>query len=597
MAGPLWILSWDGAAPWLTDRALAEGALPNLERLRARGTSAAGAVADNPDVSTPPGHALLWTGQPSSVNGITSFRIPSQPDGEHDLLRWTSGFDAGLLRAEPIWVTAARAGRSSTLVHTPLSGPPDTWAEVADKVKVFHGFGELAYPAGHLNNPPVRPSLDWKGLPFDTTDALELQFRAKPLSVPVMVLKNADGAYDRLYVATSKDRGAPGVFVEVGPDAPFSDRLELGDRHSIRFRAFAIEPDGTGLVLCSTDSFQVDCAPATHAAAYFQAHGAFMAGGSYRAYSDGEFGTPMTDGVAEARYMETHEVGMLHFEDSSVWATEHHPADLMAFYNPGIDEVQHVWAGFVAEGEPSYDATKAELVWPWIREAYRRADRHLGRLLDALPADGTLALVSDHGVSGIWKHFLPNAALKQAGLLKTKRGNPYRIDLERTKALYHPANNCYVYVNSTRYPRGIVPDAERDEVLEAATQALKGVIDPATGEAVLAHVVRIDHLPEDSEMRGQGRGDLFLALKPGYSLGESLHKQALLPAHLSGHHQQHPGMRTNHAIFELTGPGVRAGHALGVVSQRDVHETFRHVLGLEPGTGGGEPLTRAFEAE
>jgi predicted AlkP superfamily phosphohydrolase/phosphomutase len=580
MAGPLWILSWDGAAPWLTDRALAEGALPNLERLRARGTSAAGAVADNPDVSTPPGHALLWTGQPSSVNGITSFRIPSQPDGEHDLLRWTSGFDARLLRAEPIWVTAARTGRSSTLVHTPLSGPSEVWAEVADKVKVFHGFGELRYPAGVVSNPLVRTSLDWKGLPFDITDALEFQYRSKPLSVPVMLLKGESGAYDRIYIAASKDRGAPGVFVEVGPDGGFSDPLDMGDRHSVRFRAFAMEPDGTGLVLYSSDSFQVDCSPADTADAYHQAHGAFTAGGSYRSYGDGDFGPPLTDGVAEARYMETHDLGMLHFEDSSLWAVEHHPADLMVFYNPGIDEVQHVWAGFVAEGEPCFDPARAELVWPWIREAYARADRHLGRLLDALPEDGTLALVSDHGISGIWKHFLPNVALKKAGLLKTKRGNGYRIDLARTKAIYHPANNCYVFVNSTRYPGGIVKDEDREEVLDKATEALKGVLDPDTGEAVLAHVIRIDRLPEDSDMRGQGRGDLFLALKHGYSLGESLHQDALLPAHLSGHHQQHPGLRTNHAIFELAGPGVKVGHELGVVSQRDVHETFRRVLGL-----------------
>jgi predicted AlkP superfamily phosphohydrolase/phosphomutase len=231
-------------------------------------------------------------------------------------------------------------------------------------------------------------------------------------------------------------------------------------------------------------------------------------------------------------------------------------------------------------------------VGPCFLEAYRKADEHLGALLDRLPPDGTLILTSDHGVNGIRRHFLPNVLLRQAGLLATKEGNDYQIDLARTRALYHPANNNYVFLNTKAHRLGWLPESEREATLEAVREVLTRYLDPETGQTVLAAAIRVDHLPPDSELRGQGRGDIFLAVKPGYSLGDSLHQQALVPADLAGHHQQHPAYRPVHGIFECVGPRVRAGSSIGVINHRDIHETMRHLLGLPASGGGGESLGR-----
>lgn len=601
MPGPLWILSWDGAAPWLLDRAMAEGATPNLARLRAAGARAAGSLSDFPDCTTPPGHAVLWTGHSAHANGVTSFTVPRLPPEKHTLLETGTGFDARLLRREPIWVTACRAGHTATLVHAPVSSPMDPWTpegpfqfDPGDRLKIFHGYGRQVVGQWVVRDPELRAASNWRRLPFSSQGAREFTVRGKPPRLAALVLPDADGRFDRLWVCRDRTRADLGVLVEAGPDAGWSAPLAFEDGTTVRLRLFEMAPDASRLLLFGTAAHEVEALPRPLRYDYMKALGSFPGSGAYRPYGSGALGERYTDGGAEARYMETNRLLSAHFRDSSRWAATEHPADLMIFYHPGIDELGHMWAGHVEEGERWADPAKAAQVWPHYLQAYRDADEHLGVLMDLLPEDGTLMLVSDHGIGGIQKHFLPNVVLREAGLLFTAGRNRHQIDLSRTRALYHPANNGYVYVNAAPWSSGWVPEAERTEVLEAARDALTRFQDPETGKPVLSAAIPVHGPGADPQLGGPGRGDLFLAIKRGYSLGHSLNRSAILPADLAGHHQQSPGLRHHHAIFEIQGPGVEAGRELGVVSHRDVHETMRHLLDLPPGDGGGEALTRLF---
>lgn len=584
-------MTWDGVAPWLLERARRDGATPNLERLRARGVSAAGSVSDYPDCNTPPGHAVLWTGVPASVHGITSAWIPTQPAEEHSLLDFLPGYDARAMLAEPLWVTAARAGLRSCLVHAPLTGPPAAWGpegrfdfDALDHLTVLHGYGPRVSEATVARDPKLHRAQGWKGVPHSLEGAMEFQLRAKPLSFPVLLLRDAAGRFDRAWVAPDRARGGEGVLVEAGPSAPFSEPLFLEPGLGLTLRLFHLAPDGSALTLHVSASYRLEVHPEELGARYHGRAGPFTTGGSYMCYEHDEFGPRLADGAAERAYMETNHHGMDHFIRSSRWAIEEHAADLMLFYHPGTDELGHLWGGRVQEGGPAYDPRMDALVWPHFLAAYRKADEHLGVLLDLLPDDGTLILTSDHGLQGIARHFLPNVVLRQAGILKTGRGNPYFIDLKRTRALYHPASNGYVFVNTPRFRGGWVPEEQRDEILEEVREALLDFQDPETGKPVLAAALRVDRQPEDSDLGGQGRGDLLLVPKVGYSLGGPLHKSALLPARLSGSHQFHPGIRSMHAILELAGPGIPAGGQVGVTSHREVHQLVRARLGL-PVTG------------
>ena len=118
------LVSWDGAADWVVDRLLAAGSLPNLARLAARGVAADYSVSTFP-TKTAAAHAALWTGCWGTCNGVTSNEIPVLPAAEHTLLEQRSGYSSRALTAEPIFVAAARAGRSVVVLSATQSYPPE----------------------------------------------------------------------------------------------------------------------------------------------------------------------------------------------------------------------------------------------------------------------------------------------------------------------------------------------------------------------------------------------------------------------------------------------------------------------------------------
>ena len=104
------IISWDGNADWVVDKLLDEGTLPNVARLARNGVRADYVTPAFPSV-TAPGHAAIWTGAYSDVNGVSGNNVPLLPRSEHTLLEQQDGFSFAALKAEPLWLTALLAGK------------------------------------------------------------------------------------------------------------------------------------------------------------------------------------------------------------------------------------------------------------------------------------------------------------------------------------------------------------------------------------------------------------------------------------------------------------------------------------------------------
>lgn len=596
-SSPLWILAWDGAPAWLTRRVLAEGIMPNLARLRKEGASAAGLRSDAPDCSTPPAFAALWTGHRASQNGITSFRIPSQPPKAHDLLSWESGFDPFLLEREPLWIAAIREGRSCTLVHTPLSAPVEAWQPdrpfgVPDDapLTILHGYGRQLASPRVLQNPPPRKPGPWVGLDFPWQDLQEFDLGEEGQPLPALALPDEHGSITSLWLAPDHERGAEGFRLEGGSEGAMSAPFPCGDGAWRRCRLFEISPDGRELLLWFSGAFELQCRPPELGPIYERELGPFGGGGDYRSLAHGLFGPCDTDGRAEGRYLETHLRAMEHFRRASLHAIEHHPAELMVFYHPGLDEVGHQWAGIVDEESPAHDPKKARLAWPIIREAFAEADRHLGEVMDRRPSNGHLILLSDHGMGSIHRHFLPNVVLRKAGFLVPRDEEGSRIDLERSSLLYLPANNGFVSLNREGRPGGWVGEEKADALLEEARDALMACLDPLTGDPALAAVIRVDRLDPSMDFHGRGRGELFLVTRRGYSMGDGLGEEPLVDPPLAGHHHHSPGFPQHLGIFDLVGPDVAAEGSMGVIDVLDVHEVLREMLELRPSQGPGRAV-------
>ena len=79
---------------------------------------------------TPTGHASIWTGAYANVNGVAAQSNGMLPVTVTSILDWTDGYKATSLRAEPIWITAARQGKTVYSHMATQSPRPPTYMPV-----------------------------------------------------------------------------------------------------------------------------------------------------------------------------------------------------------------------------------------------------------------------------------------------------------------------------------------------------------------------------------------------------------------------------------------------------------------------------------
>jgi predicted AlkP superfamily phosphohydrolase/phosphomutase len=193
-----------------------------------------------------------------------------------------------------------------------------------------------------------------------------------------------------------------------------------------------------------------------------------------------------------------------------------------------LDRAQHdFWADMDAS-HPRHDPKTPQEFREFIRSTYEQLDAVIGRLIENLPADARLLLVSDHGFCAELYEVRVNELLARAGLLHFKtslsRRNRARIkslkekvsrrlvpvkedgnvldrkvaygsafldeiDWSRTRAFF--AQDKGVWVNlAGREASGIVPESDYDSVIEEARAALLNLGSPVDGLKVFEKALR-----------------------------------------------------------------------------------------------------------
>jgi hypothetical protein len=111
-------------------RALPDGVAPNLKAMFRDGACAAFALPAFPSV-TAAGHAAISTGAFGDVNGVAANLQPILPRDRNRMTDLESGYLAGPLRAEPIWITAALAGLDVVSHHFTQGPQPPGYRPVS----------------------------------------------------------------------------------------------------------------------------------------------------------------------------------------------------------------------------------------------------------------------------------------------------------------------------------------------------------------------------------------------------------------------------------------------------------------------------------
>ncbi len=578
----LMVLAVDGGGHAPIAAYLREGKLPAFARISAEGAFSDGLVTAFPS-KTASSFAMIWTGQPPRVNGVTGNEVLRTPAAAHTLLETADGFSAEVLRVDPLWTRVARRGRRAIALHTthtwPLSaalrGLP---AEVRDRLHLLTGYASERLAPETLTGNGTGAG----GFRFRVGDS---GFRGQFFDDPA----HPASGWDTLGIRAGGE-GPWLARVRVGPEGGFSSRIgALRGAARVEFRVRAFEADaGTGAwVVFRTGASAVGM----HPDRVFRRRLGEPAWS--RTLGAAEFAAGGPEGTAGRRVREITariaEDALEHLEA----ATTIPDWDFLALYLPFADEAGHLFQGFLDERSGA-DPVMAARVAPILEAAFTEVDRVLGRMLEIADKHRAhLLVVADHGISGINRRVHLNEALRRAGLLAF--GEDGRPDLSRTRALLLTTADGSIALNREVRPSGIVSPEEEAEVWREVERVLLAI--RHEGAPVVTGFLDPAEAPGDGFVHagGDSTGGRFPLLRPGFLPSALPAEDIVMPVRPAGNHGFLPTRRDMQAVFAAWGPRIPAGIRWPRTTALDVVPTALDLMGLpvDPALPGrsllGEP--------
>jgi predicted AlkP superfamily phosphohydrolase/phosphomutase len=578
--------------------------LQALAALRAKGAMAAGLVSHMPS-TTANAHAALWTGAWGDVNGITANEMPLAPRGDHEVLARVSGYQSDGLRAEPLWVAAARQGvpvvaQQASQIY-PLSNRT-TGGVLPRPPVLLHGYqAPVVAPARWLGASDVTRL---PCAPEDGVGALTcFAWSAGPVRFRATLTMPSPGATSlRVRVdGTSRGVWVPLVTTEHEPPRGrdlarhFSDGL-LVDMPGVApvmayFRLFEASPDGRSLVLFQsvlqeTVLYTGRRATREETMAFLETAGGFVGNGQSESWAiDGVSGRPLSrggDGSRERRYLETLELGIRQtIRQARLLWQRHHPQLLVAYVSMP-DEMDHAWLG-----QSRHDARYT----PLRRWGYQLVDRAVETYVGLTGADDHIVFVSDHGMSPVTHEVRVNLALAAAGLVTEGGGST--IDGRRSQVLF--GRNCLL-VHTSDWKGGIVSSADRDVVLDKAVEALQAIRAPGDDAPIVTGVYRSPSEREQYGFGGPNGFDACVDYRPGYMASTWMGEGPVVreKSRATGEHGFLPTRPDMQGILIAAGPRVAPGATWPRQRAIDVAPLISDLLGIAPprDARGVSPLRR-----
>jgi predicted AlkP superfamily phosphohydrolase/phosphomutase len=173
--------------------------------------------------------------------------------------------------------------------------------------------------------------------------------------------------------------------------------------------------------------------------------------------------------------------------------------DFLGFVDMGPDRLHHGFWKYCDPDHPRYTpGNEHEHVF---RDYYRALDRHIGDLINDVPADAAVMVVSDHGAQPMLGGFCINEWLREQGLL-TLNTEPDRptpmskadVDWAHTVAWAEGGYYGRLYLNvAGREPDGTVAPARYDATLDEIAAALTAMPGP-DGANLGTRVMRPDQV-------------------------------------------------------------------------------------------------------
>jgi len=606
------LVSIDALNEEILKRTLTAEQVPALFEVFEYGACADFAISAFPSL-TAPSHSAIWTGSYGDVSGIAGNSQHPYPRENFTVLETRSGFSYEPLKAESIWISAARSGEKVAAHHatqapgvpgySPQTGEPsDSLKSRRDEaeqllsdtlIKAFNGYNRMITPNAVLTGDDVTwiDSAIWPDLENLETNVEPKSFRWENDVGKFYGLIFGEEIYNKILISDEpsieNSISAVAIEAEISPIADrelaphFSKSLRIPVDNGtvyLRVRLFQLNEDGSDFMLFHPALQVIESNKAAHRDSYDNAVRGWIGNSSVGLYRQGVFGNTYPDGgdgLAEARYFETAELITRQFMRGSEWLWREHDLKLMLDYFPLSDAIDHTILGFLEDSYPGYDEELASKISDFRARVWGLTDLRIRHLMDLTEeVDATLFVTGDHGMRTSWNVFHPNKALEEAGLLF--RNSEGEVDLTRTKA-YSP-NGYWITINTVDWKNGIVSFEQKMEIVTLVKEALSEV-QKTDGKEVVTDFYTPENNPEMG-LGGPSGGDIYWEVSDGIrnssAFGEDVvvENTALRTGHGFPSHQ--PDMYT---VFCAKGVDFNTNRVAGI-KLIDIAPTVSEYLGI-----------------
>lgn len=529
------LIGIDAMVPNFVEKFLNQGTLPNMERLTKNGVFTK-AIPSLPTI-TPPNWTTIVTGAEPAKHGITGYTIhlPGDP-----LDKEIYGFSSIFCKAEQMWTTAEKVGKTSIIIDYPGSYPVNikNGIHVGEDGNASGSQKEISTSMCYTNYPletdyvyssqriELFPVTDWKGPIASKQQPMKGEITISPFSFvspkkgvsksyDFLVLDSMGDGFDKLIVYENTDSTHPVATLQRGK---WSDWITAtfyiegqNIKSAFRLKLLELSLDGRRIKIYRSQVYPIEgfTYPEQISQELVKTCGPYI--------RDADNRDAIIHGWIDMEtYLEEIEYLANWYANAAYYLLKNKRWDLFFMKWYSIDQFSHAFWGKIDPVCPSYNVQEADKYWNSFMKVYQCADRIVGKIMDAVDLNDTLVvLTSDHGLIAHVKSIELNRALEWKGLLS--RNSDMSIDWSRTKAIVTRPMSVFVNLQG-RDPEGIVFPKKYEKVRSEIIDALIDIEDPQNGK----HPVIWAAKKEDASKLGLGgerEGDVFFALEPGYALG------------------------------------------------------------------------------
>ncbi len=544
------IVGLDGFDPELTEKYMAAGKLPNLEKLKKTGGYAR-LKTTTPAISPVAWSSFMTGCEPSKHNifdflsrdprtylpTLSSARIlPPARRLRLGKKAWPVGKPViqGFRRSVPFWKILGEKGVGGTVLRVPITFP-------AEKFR------------GHLLSGMCTPDL--KGsqgtFSFYTSDPDKLQAKESGVTIPVEVKNDSIETYIsgpensleagqeiRLPMKILLDRKNEKAVVELpgnrfslvrGVFSPwirltFPMGLGLKVRAIARFYLSSLEPYFNLYVTPLNIDPEKPALPISHPFYYSVYLSKLL--GPFITLGEANDTWALNEGaLSEKAFLELTYSNHQEWERMLFNALKTRRQGLVVCVFETTDSIQHMFWRYLEKDHPALTRGAAEASAEVVEELYRRMDSLVGRVLSCLGRKDGLIIMSDHGFKSFRRGFNLNSWLYLEGYLALKEGSQesgewFRdVDWTKTRAYGLGLGGLYLNLRGREANGAVAPGEEAKRLKLEIKNKLLALRDEATGKKPILQVYDRDEIYTGPYR--ENAPDLIIGYNNGYRVSWS----------------------------------------------------------------------------